>query len=87
MIYRGDVSLQQLVNSYNFFGTFVGGNTQKGWDVVFYLFPQDNKIVKHINCNNINVVHPNEEGNEYDHMSSTSMQLVDGMLYKPSGET
>ena len=60
MIYRGDVPLHQLVNSYNFLGTSVGGNTQKGWDVVFYLFPQNNTIVKHINRNKISVVHLNE---------------------------
>ena len=49
----------------------MGGNTQKGWDVVFDLFPQDKRITKHINCNKLSVANPNEEETEYDNVSST----------------
>ena len=48
------------MNSYKLFGTVVGGNTQKGWDMVFDFSPQDNKIAKHIYCNKISVANPNE---------------------------
>ena len=59
----------------------MGVNTQKGWYVVFDFFPQYKKIFKHININKLSVVNPNEEGKEYDHMSSTTRKVVDGRLY------
>ena len=63
------------------------GNTQKGWDVVFDSFPQDNKNVNHMNHNKISVVKPNEEETEYDHVYFTSRKVFDSMLYGPSDET
>ena len=55
--------------------------------MVFDLFPQEKKIIKHINCNKLSVVNPNEEEKVYYHVSSTTRQMVYGMLYDQSGET
>ena len=54
--------------------------------MVFDLFPQENNIIKHIYRNKLNVVKPIEGEKEYDHVSSTTRQVLYGMLYEPSGE-
>ena len=74
-------------NSDNLFGTVVGVNTHKGWDVVFDFFSQDNRILKHLYHNNLSVVKPNEEEKEYDNVPYTTTQVVGGMLYETSDET
>ena len=51
----------------------MGGNTLKGWCVVF-------------DHNKISVVKPNEEGNYYNHVSSTTRQVVYVMLFDTSRE-
>jgi hypothetical protein len=66
-------------NSFNFYGTATGGNSQKGWDVSFDLFPQDKKIIYHIHCNKLAIVQPYEEEKEYDRASS-SEQIREGRL-------
>ena len=55
------------------------------WCLFFSL--KTKKIVKHINYNNISVVNTNEKEKEYDNVSYTIIQVVDDMLYEPSGET
>ena len=65
----------------------MSGNTQKGCDVVFDLFPQGKTIVRYIYHNKLSIVNPNKEGKEYDHVYSTTIQYVDGILYEPLGET
>jgi hypothetical protein len=35
-------------NTYNVYGTLMNGNSSKGWDVSFDLFPPEDKIVKGI---------------------------------------
>ena len=55
--------------------------------MVFDFFPQENKIFKHINSNKLSFIKPNEEEKEYDHVSSTTGQVLDIMIYDPSGET
>ena len=51
------------------------------------VFPQDKKMAKQIYRNKLSVVNKNKEEKEYDHVSSTTRQIFDDMLYEPSGET
>jgi hypothetical protein len=53
-------------NTYNVYGTVMNGNTSKGWDVIFDLFPPENKIVRGVLRNRLTLGAEGAEENEYD---------------------
>ena len=80
---RNSMSVE-VGNNYNYYGTVVGGNSFKGWNVQYDLLPHGENIIKGVNRTKLVVVTTSEGEVTYDH--DPPPNIVDGILAPSSDE-